>query len=105
MTDSTVAAVKNAAKDGGYAGRRAPVQVQAPAAPAQDGRKLWVKVPGRGHPAFHHIQLVLNMFPGAEPMVVYFEDTKKRLGAKCVIHPALIEELQELLGAENVVVK
>ncbi len=105
MTDSTVAAVKNAAKDGGYAGRRAPMQVQAPAAPAQDGRKLWVKVPGRGHPAFHHIQLVLNMFPGAEPMVVYFEDTKKRLGAKCVIHPALVEELTELLGAENVVVK
>ena len=82
------------------------MQAQAPAAPSQEsGRKLWVKVPGQGHPAFNHIKLVLNMFPGTESMVVYFEDTKKRVGAKCVIHPALIEELQELLGAENVVVK
>ena len=51
------------------------------------------------------IELVLTMFPGTEPLVVYFEDTKRRLGAKCVIHPALVEELKELLGPENVVVK
>ena len=38
-------------------------------------------------------------------LVVYFEDTKKRLGARCVIHEALTEELRQMLGAENVVVK
>ncbi len=103
MTDSTIAAVKNAARDGGYAGRRAPAP--APDGPAKGGRTLWVKIPIQGHPAFYHIKLLLNMFPGREDMVVYFEDTKKRLGAKCVIHPALVEELTELLGAENVVVK
>ena len=42
------------------------------------------------------------MFPGTESMVVYFEDTKKRVGARCVIHPALVEEFSELLGPENV---
>ena len=45
------------------------------------------------------------MFPGTEPMVVYFQDTKKRMGARCVIHPALVDELREMLGPENVVVK
>ena len=45
------------------------------------------------------------MFPGQERMVIFFEDTKKRLGAPCLIHSALVEELTELLGKENVVVK
>ena len=51
------------------------------------------------------MELLLTMFPGTEPMVVYFNDTKKRLGARCVIHQALIEELGQLLGQQNVVVK
>jgi len=38
-------------------------------------------------------------------MVVYFNDTQKRRGAKCVIHEALIRELSDMLGSENVVVK
>jgi len=45
------------------------------------------------------------MFPGSEQMVIHFEDTKKSLGTKCLIHEALIKELREMLGAENVVVK
>jgi len=38
-------------------------------------------------------------------MVVYFADTRKKLGASCIIHEALIDDLREMLGAENVVVK
>jgi DNA polymerase-3 subunit alpha len=38
-------------------------------------------------------------------MVLYFNDTKKRVGTTCVIHPALLSELRSLLGEENVVVK
>jgi DNA polymerase-3 subunit alpha len=45
------------------------------------------------------------MFPGKDKLVLYFEDTKKRLGSTCVIHPALLSELHEMLGDENVVVK
>ena len=45
------------------------------------------------------------MFPGKQQIVLYFEDTKKRAAAPCLIHDALIEELQELAGTENVVVK
>ncbi|MEO2799269.1 hypothetical protein, partial [Flavonifractor plautii] len=51
------------------------------------------------------IKLVLTMFPGTEQMVVKCEDTGKRLGTVCLVHPALIQELNELLGAENVVVR
>ncbi len=100
QTDASIAAIKNAARDGGYAGRRAPA---ADAAPAQ--RTLWVRLPSRSDPLFHRVELLLTMFPGTEPMVVYFNDTKKRAGARCVIHDALIAELQQLAGAENVVVK
>ena len=77
-----------------------------PMAAAQPGtRKLWVKLSTADDPAFRRIQLILHMFPGQEAMVVYFTDTQKRVGTKCVIHPALVEELREMLGAENVVVK
>ena len=51
------------------------------------------------------IELVLKMFPGDERLIVYFEDTGKRIGTQCLVHDALIGELQELLGAENVVVR
>jgi len=45
------------------------------------------------------------MFPGRERMVIYFDDTKKTVGAKCTIHEALVRELREMLGDENAVVK
>ena len=43
-------------------------------------------------------KLVVSIF-------MYMEDTKKRLGAPCLIHPAFVAELEEQCGKENVVVK
>lgn len=74
-------------------------------APRQELRKLWVRLPSRDCPAMHRIELVLQMFPGQEQMVLYFEDTGKRLGARCLIHEAFVQELRELVGDGNVVVK
>ncbi len=102
LTDQTIAAIQNAARDGGYAARRMP-EIQPRTRPAE--KTLWVRLPSRDDPAFRRIELVLTMFPGTEPLVVYFADTKKRLGARCVIHPALVEELTGLLGEANVVIK
>ena len=51
------------------------------------------------------IELVLTMFPGEQSLILYFADTKKRLGTQCIIHDALVQELRELLGDDNVVVK
>ena len=64
-----------------------------------------MRIPGQGHPLYRRIELLLTMFPGSERMVLYFEDTKKRLGAPCLIHEALVAELTELCGEGNVVVK
>ncbi len=82
-----------------------PAPPPPPEAAPEGSRTLWVRLPSRSDAAFRRIELVLTMFPGTESMVVYFADTKKRVGARCVIHPALIEELYDMLGPENVVVK
>ena len=80
--------------------------VQKPAAPAaQPGQKLWVKLPGADDPRLHKIELILTMFPGTDQMIIWCEREKKRIGARCLIHPALVQELKEMLGDENVVVK
>ena len=38
-------------------------------------------------------------------MILYFADCGKRVGTYCQIHPALVADLKERLGEENVVVK
>ena len=68
-------------------------------------RTLWVKIPSQKDPAMHRIQLVLQMFPGQENMILYCAEEKKKLGTHCMIHPALIEELKEMLGEENIVIR
>ena len=45
------------------------------------------------------------MFPGTQQMIIYCQKEKKRIGAQCVIHEALVDELKEMLGSENVVIK
>ncbi len=69
------------------------------------GDKLYVKVPSASDPRMRKVRLVLNMFPGDRQVILYCADTKKRLGAAAQLHPALVEELGELFGAENVVLK
>ena len=77
----------------------------APGPPPKTERTLWARLPSRDDERMKRIELVLKMFPGDERLIVYFEDTGKRIGTQCLIHDALIGELQELLGAENVVVR
>ena len=68
-------------------------------------RRLYVRLPSEQSPLYDRIRLILTMFPGSDRLVFYFEDAKKRRSAACVIHPALVDELNTLLGAENVVVR
>ena len=79
----------------------------APPAAKPDGkpRTLYVRIPGADHPLCRRVKLLLTMFPGNERIVLYMEDTKKRLGAPCLIHPAFVAELEEQCGKENVIVK
>ncbi|MBR4953991.1 MAG: DNA polymerase III subunit alpha, partial [Oscillospiraceae bacterium] len=66
---------------------------------------LWLRLPTRDEKKMRRIELLLQMFPGDDGMIIYFEDTKKRAGARCIIHPALEKELKELFGEGNVVIK
>ena len=68
-------------------------------------RKLYVRLSGRDDPMLHRLELLLTMFPGTDPMVIWLEKEQKRIGARCRIHPALTQELTELLGESNVVIK
>ncbi len=69
------------------------------------GKKLYLRLPTQSCAAFERIKMLLVMFPGDQPIVTYFQDTRRRQGATCVIHPALVRELREMLGDDNVVVK
>jgi DNA polymerase-3 subunit alpha len=71
---------------------------------ARDGT-LYVKLQSESCPEYERLKLIHMMFPGSSRMVIHFSETKKSVGAKCLIHDALVNELSEMLGAENVVVR
>ncbi len=66
---------------------------------------LFLRIPSREDPLLRRIRLILSMFPGKTPLVIWCEKEKKRLGAQCLLHEGLLLELRELLGEENVVLK
>ena len=69
------------------------------------GRTLYVKLESEDSAGYERLKLVHMMFPGRESMVIHFSDTKKNVGAKCMIHDAFVKELREMLGEINVVVR
>ena len=81
-----------------------PVSTAPRPAPAAE-RKLYIRLPSEEDPVFRRITLILTMFPGNGSLIIWCEKEKKKLGTRCLLHEALILELQELLGEENVVLK
>lgn len=73
-----------------------------PKAPAQ---RLYLRLPSREGPLAEKVKLVLSFFPGEDGVVIYYTDIKKQARGRCLIHPALLEDLRERLGEENVVMK
>ena len=76
-----------------------------PGAPEPSKKKLFVKLRSDDAAALRRIDLLLEMFPGEDTMVQYFADLKKQRTTGCLIHNALVQELKERFGEENVVVK
>ena len=64
--------------------------------------KLWLRLPSADRRLLRRIELLQEMFPGSERMIIYFADTGRRLAADCVIRDSLVRELVGLLGEENV---
>ena len=79
----------------------------APAAPKPKGqaKTLWVRFPSRRCPEYERLMLILIMFVGDDCIKLHFADEKKTVAGKCLLHPSLVRELKEMLGAENVIVK
>ena len=65
-------------------------------------RKLWIRLAKNDARIMRRIELLQEMFPGNDRMIVYFADTGRRFGADCVIMDSLVRELVEMVGAENV---
>ena len=66
---------------------------------------LYLRLPSEADPAFRKVKAIINMFPGSSKTVVYFADTKLRRGATCDLDKRMLDELKNLLGESNVIVK
>ena len=69
------------------------------------GDILYIKLEEEEGPVWDRIRKIFLMFPGTEKVVVYFAGSGRKHREACVLHPALIRELEDLLGEENVVLK
>ena len=66
---------------------------------------LYLRLPTQEDSRYRKVRAMVNMFPGAQKVVVYFADTRQCRGAQCSLDKRLLSELQNVLGQENVVVK
>ena len=82
-----------------------PKQPVSNSKPTARSGKLYLKLPTEQAPVYRKVKAILNMFPGECDVVLYFEDTKLRRGTRCTLTESMLEELQRVLGNENVVVK
>ncbi len=83
----------------------ADAPAKPPVAEVPQNATLYVKIPSEEHPAAKKILPLLRMFPGKSRTVVYYADTGVRRGGQCLLDESLLQELRELLGSQNVVVK
>jgi DNA polymerase-3 subunit alpha len=67
--------------------------------------KLYLQLPMEDDKLFPKVKAIINMFPGDSPVVLYFKETKHRRGARCAIDSRMLQELKNVLGEGNVVVK
>ncbi len=67
--------------------------------------KLYLQLPTQEGKLFAKIRAILSMFPGSNPVVVYFADTKCRMGSRAMLDGRMLDELKNVLGEANVVVK
>ena len=83
---------------GGKDGEEAPQSSVAP-------QRLFLRLKGEDDPHLERVRCLFSLFSGTDKAVLYLEREAKRLGALCQQHPLLLQELREVLGEENVVLK
>lgn len=66
---------------------------------------LYLRLPGEAGKLYPKIRAILNMFPGTQKTVLFFEDTRVRRGTTCEFRENMLMELKNVLGDGNVVLK
>ncbi len=89
-----------------------PISDYAEAAPVEEppakknlSGKLYLKLPAEDSLEFNKTRAILNMFPGEDPVVLYFANSGIRRGTRCSFTESMLQELKNFLGNENVVLK
>ena len=83
----------------------APRREEQPVQEIPQGSTLYLRLPNEDCREFRKIKAIVNMFPGDGQVIVFFADTRKRMGVRCMLHGSMIGELKRLLGEENVILK
>ncbi|MBQ2893289.1 MAG: DNA polymerase III subunit alpha [Oscillospiraceae bacterium] len=76
-----------------------------PAPKPVQGSTLYLQLTGESDPRFRKVRATVNMFPGSSTVKVFFADTRKLMGTTAALDSAMIDELKDLLGESNVVLK
>ena len=77
----------------------------APSQPKVLNGTLYVKLSGENDPNYRKVRAIVNMFPGDSQVKVFFADTRKMRGAMAALDSRMLQELKNVLGEENVVIK
>lgn len=72
---------------------------------ATKANTLYIRLEQEEGPVWERVQKIFLMFPGTEKVIFYFAGSGRKRRGLCIQHPALIRELEELLGTENVVLR
>ncbi len=80
-------------------------ELREPQQEVKRGVTLYLRLATEDTVVYPKVRAIINMFPGNDPAVVYFADTKVRRGARCSADERMLRELRALLGEENVVLK
>lgn len=89
--------------------RLAPTDRETPQSAALQASKIYLKFSDKDDPYVARITALLNIFGGDTPVHFFYADTRENLLAPRQLwaqaEPALLDELTEILGPENVIIK
>ena len=84
--------------------QEAPQREERRPEPPRNGT-LYLRLPSEDDRLFPKVRAILNMFPGDSGVVLYFADSRKRRGTRAQLRETMLQELKNILGEANVVVK
>ena len=66
---------------------------------------LYIRLPSEESELYPKVRNIVNGYAGNSTVKVFFTDTQKMRGTQAELHEAMLRQLENLLGKENVVLK